>query len=113
VYSGAGKLVFFPFRHRCGIRGWLVAFAIDVPDDKFGTLTPFQAGAVIAAGPAADILFTLICALLLPLAAGPAATGLAFGTVARVLTWLLNVVPIPAASNDGAQFVAFVWRRAP
>lgn len=112
AYSGAGKLVLFPFRHRGDMLGWLVAFAIDVPDDNFRALTPFQAGVVIAAGPAADIVFTFICAVVLPLAAGPVAVGLALGAVARVLAWFFNVIPIPAAGNDGAQFLAFVWKRA-
>lgn len=112
AYSGAGKLVLFPFRHRGGILGWVVPFAIDIPDDHFLALTPFQAGVVIAAGPAADIVFTFICAILLPPTAGPVAVGVAFGTVARVLASVLNVVPIPAAGNDAAQFLAFVWKRA-
>ena len=85
--------------------------AIKVPDERFRSLTARKAGAVIAGGPIADLVFISGCLIVSTWLPAQASAGIVAGGALRAAVWVLNLVPIPLLGNDAARFVQFVWRR--
>jgi len=104
LFTKTGRLQFLPFRKECGAKKFLIVASCYIPDNAVENISRWKLALIIAGGPVFDLAFTLMCVFLVS-NQNWLGLGVYVGGGIRLLLSILNIIPIPGLSNDGAQFL--------